>query len=235
MKVIILAAGVGRRLSPVTDTTPKCLIRVGAATILERTLDALISLGIKDICLVVGHLEDKIKSAAGKNYKSAALQYITNPDYERGSILSLWAARGAFDDDILLMDADVIFEKAVLARLLSSPDENCFLMDRNYADTGEEMKIASLNRKVIQIARRITRPCDEIGEGVGFLKLSVKYRREFIAALEKTVAVSKDCDYENALDEFVQRAPVGFEDITGLRWTEIDFEADIEKAAALKV
>ncbi len=235
MKAILLAAGVGRRLSPLTDTTPKTLIRIGSLTVLERMLDSLISAGIKDICLVVGHLKDKIKLVVGQNYKGAAIRYIPNPDYERGSILSIWAARNCFDDDILLMDSDVIFERAVLEKLAGSKNENCFLMDKNYTESGEEMKIAALDKKVVQIARRITREYDEIGEGIGFLKLSVKYRKEFLDVFKSAVARDKDCDYENALDELVRRIPVGFEEVTGLRWTEIDFEADIEKAKALNI
>ena len=235
MKAILLAAGVGRRLSPLTDTTPKTLIRIGSLTVLERMLDSLIAAGTKDICLVVGHLKDKIKLVVGQNYKGAAIRYIPNPDYERGSILSVWAARNCFDDDILLMDSDVIFERAILEKLAGSKDENCFLIDKNYTESGEEMKIAALDKKVIQIARRITREYDEIGEGIGFLKLSVKYRKEFLEVFKSAVARDKDCDYENALDELVRRIPVGFEDITGLRWTEIDFEADIEKAKVLDI
>jgi choline kinase len=235
MKAIILAAGVGRRLSPVTDTTPKCLIRVGGKTILERMLDSLISAGINDICLVVGHLKDKIKLVIGQNYKGIAVHYIPNPDYERGSILSVWAARSCFDGGILLMDSDVLFESAVLDKLVKSKNENCFILDKNFTDTGEEMKIAALKKKVVQIARSISREHDEIGEGIGFLKLSARYRKEFLDVFKSASARDKDCDYENALDELVRRIPVGFEDITGLRWTEVDFEADIEKAKALNI
>ena len=218
-----------------TDTTPKCLIRIAGATILERMLDSLVSAGTKDICLVAGHLKDKIKLVVGQNYKGAVIRYMLNPDYERGSILSVWSARNCFDDDILLMDSDVLFEKAVLEKLVKSKNENCFLIDTNYTESGEEMKIAVLKKKVVQIARHITQEHDEIGEGVGFLKLSAKYRKEFLDVFKTAVARDKDCDYENALDELVRRIPVGFEDITGLRWTEIDFEADIEKAKALNL
>ncbi len=235
MRAIILAAGVGKRLRPLTDTIPKSLIRISTSTILERMLDSLVSAGIKDICIVAGHLKDKIKLLIGSNYKGVPISYILNPDYEKGSILSVWAARNCFDDDILLMDSDVIFERAILEKLAGSKNENCFLMDKNYTESGEEMKIAALDKRVVEIARRITREHDKIGEGIGFLKLSVKYRKEFLDVFKNTVARDKDCDYENALDELVKRIPVGFEDVTGLKWTEIDFEADIEKAKALNL
>lgn len=233
MKAILLAAGVGKRLKPLTDTTPKSLIRIGEATILERTLNALVGAAVKDIRIVVGHLKDKIKLVIGSNYKGTPVSYILNPDYERGSILSVWAARNSFDDDIMLMDSDVLFENVILEKLIKSKNENCFLMDKNYTESGEEMKVAALDKRVVEIARRITKKHDEVGEGIGFLKLSVKYRKEFLDVFKNIVARDKDCDYENALDELVGRIPVGFEDVTGLRWTEIDFQEDITKAESL--
>ncbi len=235
MRAILLAAGIGRRLKPLTDITPKSLIRIHDKTVLERMLDSLLKGGIKDICIVVGHLGEKITDYIGKDYNGTVINYILNRDYEMGSVLSVWAAREYFDDDILLMDSDVIFESAILERLIGSKDENCFLMDKNYNETGEEMKIAALNKKVMQIARRITQEHDEIGEGVGFFKLSKKYCKELLVVLGETIADDKGSDYESALDKLVRGVPVGFEDVTGLKWTEIDFENDIENAKALNL
>lgn len=235
MRAVLLAAGVGKRLKPLTDTIPKSLISIGERTVLERMLDSLIRFGIKDICIVVGHLKEKIIRTIGTSRGSAEIGYIINPQYEKGSILSVWAARDYFNTDILLMDSDVIFEDAILERLIRSKNENCFLLDKNFNDTGEEMKLAALSKKVVQIARRITEKHDEIGEGVGFFKLSGNYHKEFLRAFSETISKNDDSDYENALDEFVRGVPAGFEDITGIKWTEIDFPEDIEKAKTLNL
>ncbi len=233
MRAILLAAGIGKRLKPLTDIIPKSLIRIGDKTLLERMLDSLIKEGIKDIYIVVGHLGEKIRERIGKEYHGVAIHYILNRDYKMGSAFSVWAARNYFNDDILLMDSDVIFENAILKTLIKSKDENCFLMDKNYKDTGEEMKLAVLNKVVVQIARHITERYDEIGEGVGFFKLSSRYRKEFLTVLEEAVANDKDSDYEEALDKFVKHITVGFEEVTGLKWTEIDYEDDINRAKAI--
>lgn len=235
MKAILLAAGIGKRLKPITDDTPKSLIRVGEKSLLERMLDSLIKMGITDIYIVIGHLAEKIKETIGVNYSAVAINYVLNLNYKMGSVLSVLVAQECFDDDILLMDSDVIFEGAVLKRLIESKNKNCLLMDKNYKDSGEEMKVAALNKKVVQIARRITERYDEIGEGIGFLKLSKRYSKELLAALEETVDEDEDSDYETALDKLVRRIPVGFEDVTGLKWTEIDFAEDIEKAKSLNL
>ncbi len=236
MKAIILAAGAGNRLRPITAKMPKALIKIGEKTVLERMLDSLISLGVNDICFVVGHMKHMIAGFAGKKYDGARFKYILNPDYELGSIVSLWVAREEFSgDDALLMDADVIFERDLLHRLVNSKTANCFLIDKNFSDTGEEMKVAALNKKIVQVARKISREHDEVGEGVGFCKISPAYHGELLKALEKSICLNRVCDYEMALDDFVRRSPTGFEDVTGLKWTEIDFEADIEKAKSLNL
>jgi len=236
MKAVILAAGIGNRLKPLTDKMPKSLIKIGGRTVLERMLDSLVDLGITDVTIVVGHLKQMIMGLAGKEYRAAGCKYITNPDYELGSILSLYAARNEFaGDDVLLMDADVIFEEKVLAKIADSGNANCFLVDKNLKDAtqGEEMKVASLGGRVVQIARKITREHDSVGEGVGFCKISSTNSRELLEALEKRICLNRLCDYEMALDDFCQRVTAGTEDVTGLKWTEIDFPEDVQKAQAI--
>jgi len=234
MKAIILAAGVGNRLKPLTDKMPKSLIKIGGQTILERMIDSLLDFDVNDICFVVGHMRHMITDLTGEKYKSVKFKYIVNPDYELGSIVSLWVAREEFSgDDVLLMDADVVFERGILAKLVNSKNPNCFLIDKNFGGTDEEMKVASLNKRVVQIARKISREHDEAGEGVGFCKISSAYHSELLKGLEKTICLNPACDYEMALDDFIRRAPAGFEDITGMRWTEVDFPEDIKKAESL--
>ena len=236
MKAIILAAGVGNRLKPVTDRMPKSLIRTGGKTILERMLDSLAAEGVRDISVVIGHLKEMIVKAAGEEHNGSRIRYIENKEYRLGSIVSLWAAREEFSDgDVLLMDADVIFEPRVLNRLIGSKHKNCFLMDKNFSENGEEMKVAVLSGKVVQIARRITREHDEIGEGIGFFKTSSVYRGEFLKAIDVTIALNRAADYEEALDNFIRRVPAGSEEVTGLKWTEIDFPEDVKKAESLEL
>lgn len=236
MKAIILAAGIGNRLKPVTEKMPKSLIKIGGKTILERMIDSLIGFGVNDICFVVGHMRHMITGLVGKKYKTAKFRYIVNPDYKLGSIVSLWVARNEFSgDDALLMDADVIFEREILAKLVNSKNPNCFLIDKDFSDTGEEMKVAALNKGVVQIARKISRKHNEAGEGVGFCRISSACHGELLKGIEKKICLHHACDYEMALDDFIRRAPAGFEDITGLKWTEIDFAEDIKKAESLNL
>ena len=235
MKAIILAAGVGRRLSPITDTTPKCLIQVGGKTILERYFENFERLGIDSAVIVVGHLKEKIMAAAGDEWHGVKISYLNNERFEEGNIFTVHLASQAFDDDIIMMDADVIFHPGLLERQIKSPNANCYLMDEGFVEhDGEECKVAALNGRVVANNRRITKKYDRVGEGLGFLKLSLgtalelkKIVAEFIGRGETTK------EYEDALEILLEREVVGFEPVGDLPWTEIDFADDIPKAARI--
>src|SRR5919106_1629774 len=120
MKAIILAAGVGKRLWPVTQHHPKCLIQIGGRTLLDRYLRELAANGIADATLVVGYKQEMIRAAAGTMAHGVAIRYLLNEDYQRGSISSLWLAREELTTDVLIMDADVLFHREILRRLIRS-------------------------------------------------------------------------------------------------------------------
>jgi len=108
VKAIILAAGVARRLAPLTDHTHKCLLPVGERSLLDRMLDALAASGVEESVLVLGHCQDQVRRAAGTARGPMRIGYVENPDYQKGSILSLWCARETLlSDSTLVMDADV--------------------------------------------------------------------------------------------------------------------------------
>ena len=93
MNAVILVAGVARRLAPLTDTTHKALLPVGGRPILARMLEALNTVGIRQTTLVVGHCADQVRGLAGERVGRMAVRYIHNPEYARGSVISLHAAR----------------------------------------------------------------------------------------------------------------------------------------------
>lgn len=231
MKVIILAAGVGKRMPAVTNKIPKCLIKVGEKTLLDRYLESLSLLGVEDIVFVVGHFKEKIKEAVKNNNTSFNIKYIENEQYTKGSILSLWYARNKLDDDTLIMDADVLFHEKLLIKLAESKNKNCFLLDEDCEYSGEEMMLFVKGDKVIGISKTSSYECDFAGEGVGFLKLSAsdgRILKDVLEEFEKTGKV--DVEYEDALHEILAHCSIGFERVGNLPWIEIDFEEDIERA-----
>ena len=162
MKAIILAAGIGRRLSPITDTTPKCLIKVGGKTIIERYFENFERLGIKEAVVVVGHLKEKIMAAVGNEYHGVKVTYLNNERFEEGNIFTVHLASQAFDDDIVMMDADVIFHPGLLERQIKSPNVNCYLMDEGFVEhDGEECKVAALHGRVVANNRKIRKEYED--------------------------------------------------------------------------
>lgn len=233
MQAIILAAGVGKRLMPLTNERPKCLIEIGGKTLLARYLDILEKLDIKDITFVLGHLKDMILEeiqTLNKN-KELKFHYLINEDYKRGSITSLWVAREVLGKDSLIMDADVLFHPALLKRLVRSPKSTCFLMDEDFTDSGEEMKLFAQSGRVIAISKNNTVKSECVGEGIGFLKLSAQHGQVLKKVLEELVKEGRlDAEYEEAIDRCLERCEMGFEKVGGLPWIEIDFAEDIERA-----
>jgi choline kinase len=231
MKAIILAAGVGKRFKEVTDQRPKCLIEIQGQTLLERTLRALGAAGVTNAVVVIGYRGDMIKQTIGSRCGAVQVRYIFNRQYEKGAILSLWSARAEFDDDTLIMDADVLFPVVLIARLVNSPHANCFLLDGSAANTGEEQMLLTRGGRVLNIVRGGSGDFDVIGESVGFLKVSCADAPLLRSILDDLVAQGRDTiEHEEAFPIFLARRVVGFERVDDLPWTEIDFPEDLVRA-----
>lgn len=233
MKAIILVAGVARRLAPLTDHTHKALLPVGGRSLLDRMLDALAACGVEESVLVVGHCQDQVRRVAGSARGAMRISYVENPDYQKGSILSLWYARETLrSDSTLVMDADVLFPERFLTRLIAAPAPSALLLDRGFQDTGEEVKLYAVGDRIIALGKKfVPEAWEVIGEGVGFFKCSATHAPEYIRLLEESIQETGGAnEYEDALHRLLARVPVGWVDVTGLPWTEMDFAEDLRRA-----
>ncbi len=231
MKAIILAAGIGKRFAGIADQRPKCLLDIKGKTLLERTLSALAAAGVKAAVVVIGYGGEMIRQRIGPCYAGIEIAYVFNPDYAKGAILSLWSARDAFDDDLLIMDADVLFPVALLERLIHSPHANCFLLDASAVNTGEEQMLLTRGGRVVNIVRGGSGDFDVIGESVGFLKVARADVPVLRAILHELVTQGQDMiEHEDAFSLFLAQRDVGFERVDDLPWIEIDFPADLAQA-----
>lgn len=231
MKAVLLAAGVGRRLWALTQHRPKCLIEVGGRTLLDRAVQALAMAGIKQAVLVVGYKQELIRSAAGAGLHGVEVRYLESDQYRHGSITSLWLARAEFDEDVVLMDADVLFHPLILRRLVDSPSPNALLMDETVTQQGEECMVVTRGGRVIALTKQMPARYDLAGEGVGFLKVRRADADQLVRSVEAHIRRGTvDMEYEDALAEFFTSVPVGFERIGGLPWIEIDFPEDVARA-----
>lgn len=231
MRAVILAAGVGKRLWPVTQHKPKCLIEIGGQTLLSRYLEVLASVQIRDVTIVVGYKQEMIRAAVGTQHRGVSISYLVNEEFHRGSISSLWIARSALTDDVVIMDADVLFHREILRRLVASPFTNCLLMDDTVKQTGEECMVVVAGGRVIALSKKLPERYDVAGEGVGFLKVRRADTAHVIGSLKGYIDQGRwEMEYEDGLLQYFQDVKVGHEKIGGLPWTEIDFPEDITRA-----
>lgn len=231
MKAIILAAGVGKRLWPITQHRPKCLIEIGGKSLLVRHVEILASLGITQVTLVVGYKQEMIRAAVGQAYAGVDLRYLVNEQYQRGSIGSLWAARHELDRETIIMDADVLYHREVMRRLVQSTAPNALLMDESVKQQTEECMVVVRGGRVVALTKQMPSSYDLAGEGVGFLKVRGADTGTLAASLQRCVERGLlDMEYEDALLDFFADAKVGFERIGGLPWIEIDFPEDVARA-----
>ncbi len=131
-KAVILAAGVGDRLRPFTNKLPKCLVPVAGVPILDNTLAHLAALGTEDIAVVVGHHKEAIIERYGERHLGMSMSYVVSENYDKtNNIYSLWLARRHLTQDVLLLEADIFFEQAVLERLLLQSGGNLAIVSRH--------------------------------------------------------------------------------------------------------
>lgn len=237
MKAIILAAGVGNRLGPESGGRPKCLLRFNGVSLLSRHITVLETLPVTEALIVTGYRSEDIDRELSLASSSLSVATVFNPDYRSGSLISLYTARDFVEreESCLLMDADVLYHNDILARLVTSPHENCFLLDRDFIPGEEPVKLCVRGGRLVDFRKHIASDLvyDYQGESVGFFKFSGDIMRDLMQRARKYLARGdKDQPYEelvrDCLLEYPQR--FSFEDITGLSWLEIDFPEDIIRA-----
>ena len=129
MKALILAAGFGKRLQPITNTIPKSMAQVNGTPLLVNALNNLTALGIKDIGIVVGHMADYIKEHIGTEWNGANISYYENSRYlETNNVVSLYKAIDFCNDDMLMLECDIYYHKEMLERLMAGQGECSILV-----------------------------------------------------------------------------------------------------------
>lgn len=232
MDAIILAAGVGRRLSALKDV-PKSLLSFNGQTLLHRHLEALETCGVNRVSVVVGYQAHLIEDEVARYNGRVVVDLVFNDEFRRGSVLSLKAGLMVANpgQSVIVMDADVLFHIDVLRRLVEAEFRTGFLLDERSSAEGEEMMLGVRDGRVCTISRQIGDDWDLIGEGVGFFRLHHEDLNEMLASLETLLERGdRDADYETAIDIFLKSRTANFVPVDDLPWTEIDFEEDVVRA-----
>lgn len=234
-KVIILAAGVGSRIRPLTDDCPKSLLKVSGKPVLERMINNCEACGLTEFVIVLGYLEHKIRQYVQDRFPRLKVTFVVNEHFQKTNtgyslMLAEEAAQGV---GFIKFDADVVFDRKILQRLIASKAENALCIDRIIKLDAEEVKvIVDAGQRVRQASRSVDAKA-AMGESIGIEKISPAAATQLFAALGKMM--QKEAlhqDYCEAAYERLMSDDVAFHavDITGLNWVEIDTHDDFEAA-----
>jgi len=233
MKAIILSAGQGKRLLPMTATLPKCLLMVHGKTIIEWQIDELHKCGIDQIIVVTGYEAEKVEELLQRRYGPQRVKIHYNADYATtDNLISCWKVRHEMTEDFILLNGDTLFEAAVLKTLLKSPacPITVTVNHKDIYDT-DDMKVSKDGSRLTRVGKDI--PQDKIdGESIGMILFRDAGPMMFKNSLEKAQADKKSVRrwFLSVIDEIAQEKTVLTCLIRGLAWCEIDYPADLKLA-----
>lgn len=236
---VLLAAGMAKRLRPLTDTKPKCLLQVGERTLLQRTVDAMRMAGIRDIVVVTGYLSEMIRdflTAYAAQVGDIKLTFLHNVDYEHNNnIFSLWMAgdvvRGR---EFLLMDSDILCDPAAVVRIAQEPG-SALALNRHECGEEEIKVIIDADGNITEISK-VCSIQDAIGESVGIEKMSAEYSTALYRELDQMIQNEGliDVFYERAFERLIpQGHTFRVVDTTDYFSYELDTPEDFERAQQL--
>lgn len=239
MKGVILAAGMAKRLRPLTDAQPKCLLTVGGKTLLQRTIEAMLSAGITEFVVVTGYRAEMIREFLEKSdvFKpQASFTFLHNADYEHNNnIYSLWMAgevvRGR---EFLLMDSDILCDPAAVVRI-AKQQESALAVNRHELGEEEMKVVVDADCRITEISKTC-RPEDAMGESVGIEHVTPDYSEALFRELDQMITSEGliDIFYERAFERLIPRGHTfRVVDTTSYFSYELDTPEDFERAQQL--
>ncbi|MFH1566464.1 MAG: phosphocholine cytidylyltransferase family protein [Gemmatimonadota bacterium] len=227
MRAIILAAGAGTRLSPLTDGFPKCLVKLGGQALLDYQVRALRGVGVDDLVLVVGYEAEQIRRHCG-----TGARYVENRDYATtNSIYSLYLACGELDRESYLLNCDIIFDPRVLPRLVSCGHPNAIAVDSTVALQSGEMNVRLTGQRVTAIGKDLD-PAQAQAQSVQLVRFDAAGARLVRDEVERLVrGEARNAFPTSAYGPLIADGALFGVEVGDLTWTEIDTLADYDRAA----
>lgn len=242
MKLIILAAGIGSRLRPLTDKKPKCMVEYQQKAIIDSILDTSKNCGLNDIAIVTGYQCETLRTYL----KDEVLSFFHNDNYENTNMVStLFCAQGFMNDDILISYADIIYDQEILRKLMNFEGDMGVVVDRGWRELWEKRMADPLtdaeslkieNNYIVELGKKTVSYDDIQGQYIGLIKISNKILKNvinFYKKLDRNILYDGN-NYDNMyMTSFIQLlidnnivrvAPVLIEG----GWIEIDEITDLD-------
>lgn len=236
MKAIILAAGQGKRLLPLTQDTPKTLLNISGTTILEYQLVTLASCNVKEVVLVGGFRVDKLKDYAERYIAlhglDLKLKVINNKDYAiTNNLYSLWLAKDEMTSDFLVINGDNVFDRRAIVKMIQQKDITAAVaIHKNPSYDDEDMKVRIVGSNVVEISKGIDNLAAS-GESIGLRLFRGKGVAAFKYAMDLAMIedIKRNAFFVRAIQHMIDMGHnVGFVEVTEYKYGELDFFEDLK-------
>jgi choline kinase len=247
VKAIILSAGQGKRLLPLTERVPKCMLAIAGEPLVARQIDALLECGVADITIVVGFGAELVESGVAQHYGAQRIRTLYNPFYTvTDNLVSCWVARGEMERDFLILNGDTLFAPIVLRQLLTAPERPITLaVSRKDGYDDDDMKVIRNNGnggnngnngndagRLLHVGKKL--PREEVNaESIGMMTFRGEGPRLFRDAMDRALRTPAALSqwYLSLIDALAKTGVVFTQEIPAAAWTEVDSPADLERAS----
>lgn len=240
MKALILAAGFGKRLQPITNSIPKSMVEVNGTPLLVNALNNLTAIGIRDIGIVVGHMADYIKGHIGYRFNGASITYYENPQYlETNNIVSLYKAIDFCDEEMLMLECDIYYHKEMLEKLMKGQGECSILVSpfnpatmdgtviRVNMDRAEELILGKWQDANFDYS--------DMRKTVNMYRFTKEFAKRYLRLIKWYVEnMGKNSYYEKVLGSlmYLRECDIRVVEVPEEMWCEIDDADDLARAKA---
>lgn len=234
-KAIILSAGKGSRLLPLTEDMPKCMIDFNGLPLIGWQIQALKAAGITHISVVTGFRTERVESYLA-GIEGVEIETLFNPFFHVADNLgSCWIARSAMDQDFIILNGDTIISDAIVSKLIAGsrwPITVTVDVKPEYDD--DDMKVQREGDRLLSIGKRLTAEVSN-AESIGMLAFRGEGPRIFREQVDRMMRTDDGVArwYLRAIDMLAPDHEVGTVSIEGLEWAEVDFPQDVETAKDL--
>ncbi len=238
MRVIILAAGQGKRLLPLTTDVPKALLDIHGRTLIGRQIEAFAACGLKDFVVVTGFASKRMEEAlaAAAAVRGLSIKTVFNPFYAvADNLVSCWMARHEMTGDFIQVNGDNVFRADLVERLLAAPAApvTVAVNHKDSYDT-DDMKVMLDSGRLTEIGK--TLPVDTVdAEAIGFYIFHGKGGAAYVKTLENAMREPSGLKqwFPSAVGTLAKTLDITTVAINGIRWCEVDFPVDLQQARQL--
>ena len=234
MKALILSAGQGSRLLPLTAESPKCLLPIGPLSLIEWQLQSLIACDVDEVVVVTGYRSDKVAETLARwDGCGLAIRTVFNPFFNvADNLASCWLARHEMDRDFLIINGDTLFEPEILKTVLASPTAPITItIDRKPCYDSDDMKVQVEGDQLLAVGKALAADVTN-GESIGMLLFRDNGPGLFADMLDRFMHTPEGLKtwYLRVIDRLAKTGAVRAASIEGNSWGEVDFMEDLERA-----